>query len=160
MTTIGATQQFTAEARDIHNVVIPNVPFAWRSTDVLKATVDPATGLATAVNNGTVTIEAIAGSDTGSASLTVDLSALIDHIVIIPDEAVIEIGATRQFVAEARDINDVVIPNVTFTWSSGNGTLVTIDPTTGLATGLDDGSTLIRATAAGIVGTAVVFVRP
>jgi hypothetical protein len=68
----GQTRQFTAVARDIAGVIVPNQQFVWSSTDPLKATVDQA-GLATTVAIGTSSIVATIANTliNGNAALTV-----------------------------------------------------------------------------------------
>ena len=66
----GATQQFTAEARDGDNNVVSNVQFFWASSNHNVATVSQ-TGLATGVGGGSVTITAVGKGTPGGAALTV-----------------------------------------------------------------------------------------
>lgn len=54
----GATRQFTAKALDINNRTLLGITFVWRSTDPSVATVDPFTGLVTAVAKGSAEIVA------------------------------------------------------------------------------------------------------
>ncbi len=67
---IGATQQFTAVAKDGSGNTISNKMFTWSSSDEQVATVE-STGLATAVCDGTATITTTTDGVSGSASLTV-----------------------------------------------------------------------------------------
>ena len=65
-----ATQQFIAIVRDrLGNIMSADV--TWASSDDAVATVNQ-TGLATAVDDGTATITATAGDESGSATLTVE----------------------------------------------------------------------------------------
>jgi hypothetical protein len=75
LTSIGATQQFTATARDASNNGISGQTFAWTSSDSGVARVNSA-GLATAVANGTATIAAATGGKQGTASVTVATAPL------------------------------------------------------------------------------------
>lgn len=65
-------------------------------------------------------------------------------------------GPTRRFSAVARDIDYETVPGVTFTWSSQDTSVATVDAT-GLARAKGSGVTTITATARGI-GTAAVTV--
>ncbi|HWP38050.1 MAG TPA: Ig-like domain-containing protein [Gemmatimonadales bacterium] len=67
----GGTQQFTAEARDSSGAVIPGAAFTWTSLNPNVATIDPSTGLATAIASGQVTVSASVGGVTGYGLLTV-----------------------------------------------------------------------------------------
>ena len=71
----GQTEQFTARGLTSDNEEIPDLDFAWSSSNTNVATVD-ADGLATAVNAGTAQIRAMAEGITGSSSLTVALVML------------------------------------------------------------------------------------
>ena len=76
----GATQQFTAEAYDATGAVIPDVTFGWTSSAPAIATIEQASGIATAVSEGSTIITATAGGVTGRASLVVDLSGTVIDI--------------------------------------------------------------------------------
>ena len=89
---LGATVRFSAEVRDQNGQVMAGAAVAWSSGDGSVATVD-ASGLATAVGNGTATITAAAGSAQGTARITVAApnlappfrgTASLDPDIIIP----------------------------------------------------------------------------
>lgn len=67
----GGSQQFTAEARDADNAVVPNVTWYWASSNHTVATVSQS-GLVTAAGSGTVQITAVGKGTPGSAALTVN----------------------------------------------------------------------------------------
>ena len=155
LTTLGATQPFTAEVRDGSGTLLPGVPVSWTSADPQVATIDPVTGLATATGHGNSTITATAGTVSGSASLDVSLTASVATVTVIPGSATLtQLGATQQFTAEVRDANGALLPGVPVTWASADPLVATIDPVMGLATAGDTGTTLITATAGGVLGTA------
>ena len=68
---LGETAQLTAEVRDQNGYTMANAAVAWMSSDPSVATV-VASGLVTAVANGTTTVTARAGSASGTATVTVD----------------------------------------------------------------------------------------
>ena len=151
----GGMQQFTAVARDANNAIVPGVPFTWSSSNEAVATIDPSTGLATATGHGSTTIVAAIDDVQGGATLTVDLAPTVVRIVVTPAAVTLRaLGATQQFVAEARDGSDAVIPGMTFAWTSSEEQVATVGPSTGLATVTGDGATTITASANGISGTA------
>jgi phosphosulfolactate synthase (CoM biosynthesis protein A) len=162
LTSIGATQQYTAQAFDAGGQPISGVTFAWSSTSASVATVDAANGIATAVGNGTTTIEATVGGVTGSATLTVDLSGTgsgIASIVVTPASATLtSLGATQQFTAQAFDAGGQPVTGVTFAWSSTIGPIASIDAATGVATAAGHGTTTIEASAGGVTGRATLTV--
>jgi MYXO-CTERM domain-containing protein len=152
--TVGNTQQFTAQAFDASDAVIAGATFTWSSDDDTIATVDGA-GLATAVAEGSATITATASGVDGTATFTVTTATpTVDHIVVTPDSATAQTGDTQQFTAEAFDDTDAVIAGVTFTWSSDDTGVATVDAA-GLATAVGAGSTTITASAQAIDGTAL-----
>jgi uncharacterized protein YjdB len=155
---LGATQQFTAEARDAAGNIVPGIPFVWSSSDPAVAEIDPVTGVATAIANGTTHIVATAGGVTGQAPLAV--AQRIVTVVVTPD-TVILVGsfAPQQFSAQAFDANGHLVPNVTFEWTT-NDPVVAIVDATGLVTPLVYGYALIKATAGGVTGGAWLFVEP
>jgi hypothetical protein len=68
---IAATQQFTATLTDAQGHSLTGRQVAWTSSATQVATIDPASGLATAVAPGTTTITATSEGVSGTASLTV-----------------------------------------------------------------------------------------
>ncbi len=153
LTALGATQQFTAVARDGNGNVVPGVTFTWASTDGAVATIDAATGLGTAVGNGPTAITATVGGVAGSADLTV--GQVIADILIQPDSATLLIPdpQTLQFTAVARDANGFVVAGVVFGWTSSDPSVATVTAT-GLAATVGPGTTTITASAGGVTDTA------
>ena len=70
MTALGDTVTLSATARDAGGATVPGASFTWSSSDVNVATVS-ATGLLTAMGNGTTTVTARAAGVDGSASVDV-----------------------------------------------------------------------------------------
>jgi alpha-tubulin suppressor-like RCC1 family protein len=71
LTAIGQTHQFTAVVKDQYGNVMAGKTVVWLSSLRLVATIDPATGVVTAVGNGTTMITATVDFYTGQAVLTV-----------------------------------------------------------------------------------------
>lgn len=71
LTTVGATQQFTATAVDANDNPVEGVQFVWASENHAVATVD-SDGLASATGSGSATITATAQDIPGHAALTVN----------------------------------------------------------------------------------------
>jgi trimeric autotransporter adhesin len=159
LTAPGATQQFTAVARDASGAVVPGMAFVWTSAAPAVARVDAGTGLATAAAHGETTIAASAGGIAGIATLTVDLTALVASVVVAPDAAELTaLGATQQFTAEARDASGAVVPGMAFVWTSSAPAVATVDAGTGLATANANGVTTLTATAGSVSATATLAV--
>jgi len=71
LTALGETLQLAAQVRDQNGQAMAAVTVTWSTGNAAVATVD-ASGLVTAVGDGTATISATAGSASGSAEITVD----------------------------------------------------------------------------------------
>jgi len=78
---VGASSQFSAAGTDANGNPVLGKSFEWRSSAPGVVTVDPATGLATAVASGQATIMAIADGISGSATLIVQLPAQLAFTV-------------------------------------------------------------------------------
>jgi len=154
---LGLAQQFNAIAQDASGNVILGRSFTWSASPAGVATIDPVTGLATALANGVTTITATTGGVSGTATLSV--AQIVKSVVVTPASATLDaLGLTQQFSAVAQDANGNVVPGQTFTWSASPAGVVAIDPVTGLATALANGVATITATTAGVSGTAVLSV--
>ncbi|MGH8427238.1 MAG: Ig-like domain-containing protein [Gammaproteobacteria bacterium] len=77
----------------------------------------------------------------------------VSSIAITPTSASIAEGATQQFTAVAKDANGATISGVSFTWSSSDTGVATINAS-GLATGVATGTTSITASAQGVTSPA------
>jgi uncharacterized protein YjdB len=159
---VGETQVFTARAFSNTGgpeVEVQNVSFIWDSSDPTRATVAPTTGqttTATAISGGSTTISARAGGQQGTASLTINFPP-IATIEVTPASATITIGGTKQFTARAFDASHNEITGVTFTWTSTDEAVATVDQN-GLATAVGLGTTTITASAQGKSDTATLNV--
>ena len=152
---IGATQAFTATARDANNNPLTAPTFTWASSDTKVATVDAA-GVVTAVANGTARISATSGGKSGSVNVTVAQTTA--SVVVTPATSQISAaGATAQLSAQALDANGRPIAARTFTWTSDAAAVATVSPT-GLATGVANGAAHVTAAVDGKSGSATVTV--
>ncbi|HEY6853806.1 MAG TPA: Ig-like domain-containing protein [Gemmatimonadales bacterium] len=155
LATLGRTRQFSATASDASGHPV-TATIVWHSSNPAVATVDSATGVATAVANGTVTITALAQGKSAQVQLTV--SQVVAGIVVTPGSGGLSaLGATAQFAATAKDSGNNTVAGVRFLWISSNPAAATID-TTGLATAHGPGQTTISASGRGIPGYATLTV--
>ncbi|EMA2752287.1 Ig domain-containing protein [Escherichia coli] len=123
--------------------------FTWESEDQKIATVDVSTGLVTGIKEGKVRITVTESETKKSAS--VELSVLppdpiaVKSVTITPQTTSVETKKTVQL-------------NVTFTpenptnknviWASKNQNFATVDQSTGLVTGVAQGTATIEVTSA------------
>jgi uncharacterized protein YjdB len=155
---IGATQQFTAVVQDGNGNPLPGVPLTWASTAPASVSIDPVSGLATAVANGSATISATAGHASGIAAAVVNQVTIT--VTVRPDSATL-FGFTRvvEFVAEARDANGALLRGAVFSWASSDTTVAIVEPS-GRTVPRGLGTATITATTAGVRGSAVLTVLP
>ena len=118
-------------------------------------------GLFIAECEGTATIIATAGDETGTATVTVRPAAPPDlaRIVVGPSDFTIAAGNNLTLTATVFDqcgeISDAKV-----TWTSSDESIGTIDEATGFFTALAEGEVTLTAAAEGISGSACVTVGP
>lgn len=135
--TVGDTQQFSATGG--------SQPYTWRSSNLAVASID-ANGLLTATGAGTtqVTVTDANGISVSSGDVTVR------DIVVDPQTASVLINASLQFSATGGA--------TPYTWSVSDTSVATIDPSSGLLTGVAAGTVIVTATDAdGIAGSSGVI---
>ena len=154
------TETLAVSALDVNGAAVPGAVVTWVSATPAVATVD-SSGMVTAVGDGTASITASSGGTTSEA-VTVTVSQVITSADITPAATtVIELGTLINFTATARDANGYAVAGSgSSTWTSANPAVGTID-TTGRATSVGDGTTVITATHAGFTVTATLTIsRP
>ena len=142
--------------------------FTWTSTQPSVATIDPTSGVATAVAIGSTQIRAASGATVGVSSLTVlspitRIDVTYDSVgALAPDVfTMTSLGAQRSYRAIARDTLLNPMTGATFVWSSTNSSVALVDsaaPTTARVTAAANGVTSIRASAQGVTGGATLTV--
>jgi 6-phosphogluconolactonase (cycloisomerase 2 family) len=154
---LGTTQQFTATGVYTDGTTQPLTTLVTWSSSSPAATISNAAGsqgLATSAAVGTTTIGAAVDGLTGTATLTVTAASLVS-IAVTPVNPSIPAGLTEPFVATGT-YSDGTTQNVTATavWASQTPTVATISnaaPTSGTATGVAAGTSIITATVGAIV---------
>jgi trimeric autotransporter adhesin len=147
--TTNNTQQFTAFGT-FDDGSHSNPAVTWSSSDDTVATIS-ASGLATAVSQGTTTITATSVQNptiTGSQPLKVTVGCIIS-IAVTPTNPSITVGNAQTFLATATTCSGTAIITDVATWVSSNTTVATIN-SSGVATGLAAGTTNITAAAGGV----------
>jgi Tol biopolymer transport system component len=150
----GAKQQFTAKAFNASGSEVPGVIFTWQSGNTVVATIDQ-NGLATGSKAGSTDIKASAhGIQSASATLTVhEVARMLTRIDVTPQSATIPATGAQQFTAHGIDQFGNEIAGLPFTWESANTGAAIIDQA-GLATGVAQGQSTIKAISQGVNGTA------
>lgn len=152
----GATEQFTVEARDANGARVEGGAVTWTSSNAAVATVS-ATGLVTAVGNGTATIRAESGGQRAEATVTVQQR--VAAVAISPSSVILTfINDTEQLTATARDPRGNVI-NAPVRWFSQNSAVAGVDGDRGIVTANGDGTTIVFAEVGGARAAAAVHVR-
>jgi uncharacterized protein YjdB len=144
-------------------------PQGWLEVSLSPTTAPAALTLKPTAANlqpGTYTATVILRSSlTGVAEKSVNVTLTVTQVPvaslrIVPDSAGIQVGGTVDLDAEARSASGAVLTGRTVTWTSLNTAVATVNPSTGLVTGVAPGKATIRATSEGVTATAVVTVAP
>jgi len=154
----GGTAKYKAIVADKDGQEL-NLPVAWSTGDTTIATVAD-DGTVTGIAAGDTDLFAKSGGVTGSRSITVAI--LLDHIEIDPTWATIPMpGATQAFKASAYDSKNVLVPGVSFTWTSTNPLVASFaDANQGTATAIGKGLAVIQAATADRAAWATLQVGP
>lgn len=153
---LGRTVEFAAEARDSTGAAVSGQTIGWTSSNTDVATITSA-GVAKAVGNGTTQITASVGSVV-SSPVTVTVSQVTFKVVPSPANLTFAAtGLTAQLAPAARDSSDSTIVGKTFTYSSANTGVVTVN-TSGAVTSVANGSTQVTASVDGLSATVPVTV--
>ncbi len=157
---IGQTQAFVASglfsdgsSTDMTDSV------AWSSSATNIATIN-STGLATGVATGSTSIGATSATVTGNAPLAVT-AAVLTAIDISPDGVTIPIGGQYQLTVTGTYSDNSTQQLTNVSWSSSNSSLASIDPNTGIVTGVansNNNPVTITATSGGFTDTTTVYV--
>lgn len=145
------TQQFTATG----NAAISPAAI-WSSSNATVGTINSSTGLFTAIKVGTATITATSGNVSGNTTVTVTVGSLAS-IAVSPSAPTLLVNATQNFTATGADADGNAV-SITSAWNSSNGSVGTIDASTGVFSALATGTSTINATSGSVTGTAVVTV--
>jgi uncharacterized protein YjdB len=122
----GASVQLSAVTRDANGNTLTGRVVTWSSSSNGVATVS-SSGNVTGVAAGSATITATSETQTGTATVTVTLIP-IASISVSPSAPSVNVGATVQLSATARDAGGNVLTGRTFTWASGNGSIAQVSP--------------------------------
>lgn len=142
----GETVQLGATPLAADGAPLGGRPVAWRSGDESIVTVS-AQGLVTAVGAGTAHVIATVEGREGRSTITVT-AAPVARVTLDVDVVTLVIGDTRQLVATPRDAQGQPLGNRAVVWAADDVAIATVS-TTGLVTGVSEGSTRVIAMSEG-----------
>jgi hypothetical protein len=154
----------SAEARDALNAPVPGITFTFQSRTPSVATATAATttqARVIAVANGTTRV--VATGDGISDSVTATVQQVATSLSITPDTTTLNrIGATVTPVVTAADARGNPLATSAVGWNSLNTAAVTVNPTTGVVTSVNEGSSRVIGTSGALtdtirVGVALVY---
>ena len=156
----GETVRFEAAYYDVFGMLLPETQFRWESTNPSVASID-AEGVVSTAQNGQAMIIAHAEAISSMPAL---LTVVADpnqvaRVAVTPDTLSLSLGTTQSFTATALNLNDETLAGQTFTWSSSNPEVATIDAA-GVATALEAGTTHITASTDGIASSPAYLLVP
>jgi uncharacterized protein YjdB len=153
----GATVQLTATLKDAQGNVLTGRPVTWASGNGSVAAVS-ATGLVSGVSAGSATITATSEGQSGTAQVTVN-PVPVASVTISPSPATVLVGGTMQLSATLKDAQGNVLTGRTVTWGTLDPSIASVN-SSGLVSGLAQGTARITAASGGKADTAQVTVNP
>jgi uncharacterized protein YjdB len=150
---------FTAVTKDANGNVLTGRLITWTSSNTSVATVSTS-GTTTGGVVGVTTITATSEGKNGTATLHVN-PAPVASVVVSPATASINKGQMVQLRATAMDASNHALSGRTFTWTSGNSTIATVD-SSGIVTGVKTGGPVTitaTETISGKQGTSAITVK-
>ena len=154
---LGETASLNATVRDAGGNALTGRTVTWSSSAGTVASVS-ASGVVTAVSvGGPVTITATSEGRTGTAQVTV-APIPVAAVEVTPASGTIQVAGTTTLAATPRAANGTALTGRSTVWSSANTAVATVSQG-GQVTGVSAGSTTIRATVDGIIGTAEITVN-
>jgi uncharacterized protein YjdB len=168
---IGGTQIITATPKDANGTALIGRTVSWLSSNQAVLTVNAsssvsglggATVTVAATGQGTATISATSASVVATTSaITVNPPPPkpVATVTVTPPSASLVVGTTRQLAAETRDDAGNVLSGRAISWSSSNTAVATVDPATGVVTGVASGGPItVIATSEGKTGASSITV--
>jgi alpha-tubulin suppressor-like RCC1 family protein len=153
----GDTLTFTATVRNPDGTIVTGAQVVWGVSDTLVAVVTQA-GLVTARAPGAAVVGAASGVGNGQAIVTV-ASGPVAAVLIAPDSATVDSGATRRFVARVTDAAGNELSGRSVTWATSNPAVLAITAD-GVVSGLTTGTALVIASSGTAADTAAATVVP
>ena len=157
--TVGQKLGLTATVTDSKGNVVTDRTVTWSMPPNAIASINASTGEVTGLLPGSVTATATSEGKSGSALVTVT-QVPVATVTISPSNRSVVQNATTSFNATTKDASGGTLTGRTVTWDlqPTNTTIASINPSTGVVTGLVPGTVTVTATSEGKTGTATLTV--
>jgi uncharacterized protein YjdB len=154
---VGQSATFTATPRDANGNALTGRAVAWASSNGAVASV-ASTGVVTANAVGTATITATSEGMSANATVTVT-QVPVASITLQPPTLTIAPGQSAALTATTKTADGTVVTGRAVTYASSNSGVARVS-TTGVVTGVANGTAVITATSEGKSVTTAVTVQP
>lgn len=144
-----------ASAFDCSGNSIRDKTINFTSANTAVATVT-SSGQIIGVAVGQTTVSAVANGKSGTAQVTVT-PEVPASVTVAPSTFTLRIGQAKVFVPTAKNSSGVAISGRTFTWSSSNSSIASVDQS-GNVTALTPGNVSVTANADGVTGSAAISI--
>jgi uncharacterized protein YjdB len=152
---VGATTPLTATPKDASGNALTGRTITWASDNTAAATVN-ASGVVSGLAAGTAHVTATCEGQSGSSTITVTLVP-VASVSVTPASAGINVGATQQLSATAKDASGNTLTGRTITWASDNTAAATVS-SSGLVRGIAAGTAHVTATCESQSGSSTITV--
>jgi uncharacterized protein YjdB len=156
---VGDTLTFTATVTTAGGDTLSGAAVTFASTESAVATVNPSSGLVTAVAVGRTNLVATSGtvSDTVEVSVGTEPGTNVGTLTLTPDSLTLAVGASDTLTVAVTDTLGAAIPDPLVDFSSTATTVATVNAF-GVVTGVATGSANIVATFGAVSDTTAVTV--
>lgn len=153
---VGGSVQLSATTRDKDGNTLTGHTVTWASSDDKVATVS-SSGLVTGIAQGAVTITATSDGVSGTTRVSV-APVPANAVIVSPNTATITIGQTTQLSAMVTDAQGNPLPGRSISWESNHTNIARVS-SSGVVTGVAQGTATITATSDGKSGHATITVQ-
>ena len=153
---VGGTATLAAEVRDQLGAMMLGQTVTWSTSDSAIASVVSMSGVVTGTGVGTALLTASAAGKTALATVVV-VPIPVVSVTVSGQTTPLAIGLSASFAASLKDRNGAVLTGRTVSWSSSAPSVAIVD-STGKASALAVGTTIITAVSEGVSGSATLLV--
>ena len=155
--TVGRTKPLTASAFDADGRAVSGRAAAWTSVNAGVASVS-SSGTVTAVAEGTTTVRATIDGVTADVTVRVTAPAPVPGSIVVSTKTLaLTAGGTADVTAQLLDQSGAPLAGYNIAWGTAHAGIATVT-TTGRVTAVNNGTTTITASAAGISATITITV--